>query len=345
MLHLPRMVLMPEFFFIIILIFLIIFFLLVAQSKLYYYPLASKLFIYIVIFFLTFLTFLYYNNLNLYTSLFMSSFNVSLDLSLLKIVIIVFSIFSLILSLDFLKTEKINDFEYIILILFSIFGIVVLVSANDLLITYIAIEVQSLSLYILVSFKRNTLYSTEAGLKYFILGSLASILLLFGFSSIYGIFGTINFNDLALILSFDCNITLFLLFPTLYILVGLLFKLTIVPFHFWAADVYEGSPSSITLYMLVVPKLSLLIMFIHFFLIVYNSLYIIISPFLVFFSVLSMVVGSFLSLKQKKFKRLFVYSSITHMGFLFLSLSLLTLNSFHSFFLYFFLYVLMSLCI
>ena len=208
---------------------------------------------------------LYYNSLNLYTGLFTSNFNVSLDLSLLKIVIIVFSIFSILLSLDFLKAEKINDFEYIVLILFSIFGIVVLVSANDLLITYVSIEIRGLSLYILISIKKNTLYSTEAGLKYFVLGSLASILLLFGFSGIYGIFGNINFSDLALILSFDSDITPILLFPTLYILVGLLFKLTIVPFHFWAVDVYEGSPSSITLYMLVVPKLSFLIVFIHFF--------------------------------------------------------------------------------
>jgi NADH-quinone oxidoreductase subunit N len=124
---------------------------------------------------------LYCNSLNLYTGLLTSNFNVFLDLPLSKIVIIVFSIFSILLSLNFLKAEKINDFEYIVLILFSIFGIVVLVSANDLLITYVSIEIRGLSLYILISIKKNTLYSTEAGLKYFVLGSLASILLLFGF--------------------------------------------------------------------------------------------------------------------------------------------------------------------
>jgi len=194
-----------------------------SLSNLIYFTLLLTGFILII---------LYYSSLNLYTSLFRSNFNISLDLSLLKIVIIVFSIFSIILSVGFLKAEKINNFEYIVLILFSVFGIVVLVSANDLLITYVFIEIHSLSLYILVSIKKNTLYSAEHNLKYFVLRSLASILLLFGFSSIYGIFGSINFSDLALMLSFDSDITPILLFPTLYILVGLLFKLTIVPFHF-----------------------------------------------------------------------------------------------------------------
>ena len=225
--------LLPEFYFFFILIFLIFFFLLIAQSRIFMYPLVLNLFIYIVIYFLVFLILLYSNNLNIFISLFMNSFNISLDLSLLKIIILIFSIFSLLISLNFLKHEKINDFEYIILILFSILGILILISANDLLITYISIEIQSLSLYILVSFKKNTIYSTEAGLKYFILGSLASILLLFGFSNIYGIFGTINFNELSMLLS-NNNIlnSSFLFFSSIYILVGLFFKLMIAPFHF-----------------------------------------------------------------------------------------------------------------
>jgi NADH-quinone oxidoreductase subunit N len=339
----------PELFFLISIFLLILFLISFSISKIYNFPLIIELALYLSIYILFFLFFLYFNNLNIKSSIFNNSLYISYGISYFKLFIIFCSLLSILVSLDFLKFEKINDFEYIILLLFVIFGILILISSNDFLITYISIELQSLSLYVLVTFKKNTIFSTESGIKYFILGSLASILILFGFSIVYGIFGTINFQELALlniflINSFDYYYYLFL-FSIILILAGLFFKLTVAPFHFWAPDVYEGSPTSITLFMSIVPKLAFLILLIKFLFFIFNSLFIDIFLILIFLSIFSVFIGSILSFKQKKFKRLFSYASIVHVGFLLLAISTGTLLGLQSFFIYFIIYIITSICI
>lgn len=340
----------PEFFLLISILLLIIFILVFSTSKVYNYPLIIELTTYLSIFLLFFTFILYFNNINSTNLIFNNSLNITFGITNLKLIIIFFTICSFLISIDFLKKEKINDFEYVILLLFVVFGILLLISANDFLMVYLSIELQSLSLYVLVTFKKNTIFSTESGLKYFILGSLASILLLFGFSILYFIFGSLNFQELILLnLFYEDSFKIFYyylnIFAIFLILSGLFFKLTVVPFHLWAPDVYEGAPTSITVFMSIVPKISFLFLLIKILFSIFNIVFNIVYIFIIFLSILSILIGSFLSIKQKKFKRLFSYASIVHIGFLILAISTGTLLGIQVFFIYLFLYLIMSLCI
>ena len=171
----------------------------------------------------------------------------------MKILTALSGIFVMSISTDFLKSLKIYKIEYPILILCSILGMMIMISSHDLIVFYLGLELQSLALYVLAAFNRDNVLSTESGLKYFVLSALSSGLLLYGCSLIYGFTGSTNFNDIA----FNTyQVPYGLTFGIVFILVGLAFKISAVPFHMWAPDVYQGSPTSVTLFFALVPKIA-----------------------------------------------------------------------------------------
>ena len=221
-----------------------------------------------------------------------------------------------------LKEQLINSFEYTILVMFSVFGAILMSSSNDLITAYLAIEVQSLSFYILAAFKKNSTFSMDAGLKYFILGALGSSTFLFGSSLIYGITGTTNFEHFHKLYSneyiymTDSLYTSFLLqFGLILILCSLFFKLSIAPFHIWSPDVYEGSLSCSTFIFSIIPKLGLFVLLIRIFFYSFENFIEKFRYIVIFSSLLSIFIGSFGGLEQIKVKTLLAYSSISHMGY------------------------------
>ena len=273
-------------------------------------------------------------------NLFNDSYKIDYFSSFMKILTMCSGIFVLITSSRYLKIFKIFQIEYSILILCSILGMMVMISANDLIVFYIGLELQSLALYVLASFNRDQIKSSEAGLKYFVLSALSSGLLLYGCSLIYGFTGSTNFITIAE----NINSTQFgLTFGIVFILVGLAFKISAVPFHMWAPDVYEMSPTSVTLFFAVVPKIAALTVFIRFlyvpFIHVIDQWQIII----VFLSIASMIFGAVAAIGQKNLKRLVAYSSIGHMGFALAGLSSGTNEGIQSSIIYITIYLIMNL--
>lgn len=245
------------------------------------------------------------------------------------------------------KNEKIIDYEFMILILISILGMFFLISSKDFIVMYLSIETISLSFYILAAIRKSGQYSTEAGLKYFILGALSSGLLLFGSALIYISTGLLDFNNLAILLENTSNIEKNLIgfeIGAIFICIALFFKLAVAPFHMWAPDVYEGSPTIITAFFAIVPKISILLLLIHLiygpFLCIFNST---IKPLLLISAIFSIGIGSLGALNQTKIKRLFAYSAIGHIGFIILGLVPGTINSLNASFIYIILYIIMSL--
>lgn len=258
----------------------------------------------------------------------------------------------LLMSIQFVKREGINSFEYLILILCSSFGLLCLISSFDLVSMYISLELQSLAFYILASMRKNSAFSTEAGLKYFILGAFSSGILLLGISFIYGAVGSTNFEILGkFFIGFDFlsissdifNINNRVIVGIICIFIGVLFKLTAVPFHMWAPDVYEGSPLFITILFSTVPKIGIFAISIKIF---YFALY----EGLLYWqlvglvcSVLSVTVGTLKALQQSKIKRFLAYSSISHVGFLLLGFSTGTIIGIQSLLFYLVVYTVMML--
>jgi len=254
------------------------------------------------------------SNLNLFND----SYTIDYFSSFMKILTMCSGIFVLIASSRYLKIFKIFQIEYSILILCSILGMMVMISSNDLIVFYIGLELQSLSLYVLASFNRDQIKSSEAGLKYFVLSALSSGLLLYGCSLIYGFTGSTNF----ITISENVDSTqLGLTFGIVFILVGLAFKISAVPFHMWAPDVYEGSPTSVTLFFAVVPKIAALTVFIRFLYVPFINMIDQWQIIIIFLSIASMIFGAIAAIGQKNLKRLIAYSSIGHMGFALAGLS------------------------
>jgi len=231
---------------------------------------------------------------------------------LMKTITMLFCIFILISSKEYIKINNIDKIEYPIIILTSILGMILMISSYDLIVFYLGLELQSLSLYILASFKRENEKSTEAGLKYFVLSALATGLLLYGSSLIYGFTGSTNFEIISK--NLDSN-NIGAVFGIVFIIVGLAFKVSAVPFHMWTPDVYEGSPTSVTSFFALIPKIAAITVFIRFmyvpFLNVIDQWQIII----IFISIASMLLGATAAIGQKNIKRLMAYSSIGHMGY------------------------------
>src|SRR5210317_2323074 len=238
--------------------------------------------------------------------------------SFMKIITLLAAFIVLAISKNYLDNFKISKIEYPILILSSVLGMMVMISSNDLMVFYIGLELHSLALYVLASFNRNNLKSSEAGLKYFVLSALSSGLLLYGCSLIYGFSGSTNFEIIASQLNSN---EYALTFGIVFILVGLAFKISAVPFHMWAPDVYEGSPTVVTLFFAIVPKVAALTVFIRFLYIPFVNMIDQWQPILIFLSIASMIFAAIAAIGQNNLKRLIAYSSIGHMGYALAGLS------------------------
>ena len=370
---LQNLVIIPELFLGICIIYLLLYSSIISTHKTY--PLIQNLLLKLVILSLIFCTFLLYNDSFLLTDInlfFTNSFILDYLSFFAKITTVIFSICCLIMIQNYIKDHKLNQFEYLIIILISILGFLLLCSANDFLTAYLAIEVQSLSFYIMAAFKKNSSFSVEAGLKYFVLGSFSSALLLFGISLLYGALGTFNFDDInSLFLSLtpgtlgdatlidlkDINEDnlktgifefepAMVLFSLVLVLISLFFKLAVAPLHVWSPDVYENSPTSSTIFFAVISKLSILVLLLRIFNIshlhafFYNWRY-----FIVGLAVLSVLAGTFAAIEQRKLKSLLAYSSVSHIGYILISFSAGTIEGIQSLYFYIIIYMLAGLCV
>ena len=260
----------------------------------------------------------------------------------MKILTVISAIFVMLTSSKYLKLTKIFKIEYPVLILSSILGMMVMISSNDLIVFYMGLELQSLSLYVLASFNRDNLLSTEAGLKYFVLSALSSGLLLYGCSLIYGFSGSTNFNEISInIFSTQYGLT----FGIVFILVGLAFKISAVPFHMWAPDVYQGSPTSVTLFFAILPKIAALTVFIRFLYVPFVNMIDQWQMIVIFLSIASMIFGAVAAIGQKNLKRLVAYSSIGHMGYALAGLTTGTNEGIQSSIIYISIYLVMNLAL
>ena len=260
--------------------------------------------------------------------------------SFMKILTLVSAFLVLIVSSNYLKSLKIFKIEYPILILSSVLGMMIMISSNDLIVFYMGLELQSLALYVLATFNRDQIKSSEAGLKYFVLSALSSGLLLYGCSLIYGFTGSTNFDVIANQLN---SSEYALTFGIVFILVGLAFKISAVPFHMWAPDVYEGSPTSVTLFFTMVPKVAALTVFIRFLYVPFLYLIDQWQIILVFLSIASMVFGAVAAIGQTNIKRLIAYSSIGHVGYALAGLATGSNEGIQSSVIYITIYILMNL--
>jgi len=267
----------------------------------------------------------------------------------LKSIILVSSFVVVFMCTTFVQETRVYSFENIILILVSVSTMMMLVSSFDLLPLYLTIELQSLCFYVLAASKRNSEFSTEAGLKYFLLGAFSSGILLFGFSLIYGFTGMTNFEDLAKlsytqILGSDSyqSLPLSMTIGIIFIAVGFLFKMTAVPFHMWAPDVYEGSPTYITAFFAIVPKVAILGIFIRLFDLSLHGFFDQWETVFLLSSLASMIVGSVAAMAQKKIKRLLAYSSIGHVGLILIGFCCGTIEGIQALLIYIVIYVIMS---
>ncbi len=337
-------VVLPELFLCSSIIGLLFFGSFVSLSRNYRYPLISTNTSYLLVLALLFTLLLVVHNPLVSSSVFNGVFIVDWLSIVAKISILVSSIGCLLISSGYVKTYRINNFEYFVIVALAVLGQLILVSSADFLTAYLALEIQSFAFYIMAAFKRDSAYSTEAGLKYFLLGSFSSTLLLFGVSLLYGFFGTTNLTVLSLLL-FEMNdfktladIAFFL------ILIGLLFKLAAAPFHIWSPDVYEGSPLNSTIFFAIVPKISILVFLFRIYgAVAHNSD--IWGVALLVSSIFSVIIGSFVTLKQKRLKKLLAYSGINHVGYLLLGASMFTPESVSAVFFYLFSYMITGLCI
>jgi len=245
-------------------------------------------------------------------SFFGSSYIIDELSNYMKIITVASGIFVLLTSLKYIKSINIFKIEYPVLILSSMLGMMVMISSNDLIVFYMGLELQSLALYVLASFNRENLLSSESGLKYFVLSALSSGILLYGCSLVYGFSGSTNFNLIAdNIINTENGLT----FGIVFILVGLAFKISAVPFHMWAPDVYEGSPTSVTIFFAILPKIAALTVIIRFLYVPFLNVIEQWQMIIIFLSIASMIFGAVAAIGQNNLKRLVAYSSIGHMGY------------------------------
>ena len=262
--------------------------------------------------------------------------------SFMKIITLICGFLVLIISSSYLKTFKLFNIEYPILILSSILGMMIMISSNDLIVFYMGLELQSLALYVLATYNRDQLKSSEAGLKYFVLSALSSGLLLYGCSLVYGFSGSTNFD----LISNQLNSNEYVLtFGIVFILVGLAFKISAVPFHMWAPDVYEGSPTTVTLFFTMVPKIAALTVFIRFLYVPFSNLLDQWQMIVVFLSIASMLFGAIAAIGQTNIKRLIAYSSIGHIGYTLAGLATASNEGIQSSITYISIYVVMNLAL
>ena len=292
------------------------------------------------IFSLIILILIIFNSDNTYIEVFSKSFIRDSYSNFIKILILVASIFILYSSQLFIKENKINKFEYPIIILLSILGMFFMVSSNDLILFYLGLELQSLSLYVLAAIDRDNKRSSESGVKYFVLSALSSGLLLYGCSLLYGFTGSVNFEIINSQLNSD-NVGS--IFAMVFILVGLAFKVSAVPFHMWTPDVYEGSPTSITSFFATAPKIAGIAVIIRFMEIPFANILVEWQSIIIFISVASMILGAVAAIGQTNIKRLLAYSSIGHMGYALAGIATGTSSGYASSIVYITIYIVMNI--
>ncbi|CEG07869.1 NADH-quinone oxidoreductase subunit N [Afipia felis] len=256
----------------------------------------------------------------------------------LKTVMLVASAATLVISRGFL-TNQARIFEYSILVLLSSVGMMVLISATDLITLYLGYELMSLALYVVAASHRDNLKSTEAGLKYFVLGALSSGMMLYGASLIYGFTGTVEFAGIAAAAKTG---SIGVIFGIVFLLVGLCFKISIVPFHMWTPDVYEGAPTPVTAFFASAPKVAALAVLVRVLLTAFPNVTHDWQQIVTFVSIASMALGSFAAIGQKNIKRLMAYSSIGHMGFALVGLAAGTAQGAQGVLIYLAIYVAMT---
>ena len=280
------------------------------------------------------------NSSNETEKIFLVSFTRDSFSNFFKILILIASLFVLNTSKVFIIDNKIGKFEYPIIILLSILGMFFMVSSNDIILFYLGLELQSLSLYILASIDRDNLRSSESGIKYFVLSALSSGLLLYGCSLLYGFTGSTNFDLIADQLTKDNTGAVFAM---VFVLVGLAFKVSAVPFHMWTPDVYEGAPTSITSYFAVVPKVAGLAVLIKFMFIPFSNILSEWQLIIIFISIASMILGAVAAIVQKNIKRLLAYSSIGHVGYALAGVATGVISGYESSIIYISIYVVMNI--
>ncbi len=260
----------------------------------------------------------------------------------IKVLVLLGSALAIIMSLTFNEREAMARFEFPVVVLFATLGMLMMVSANDLIALYLGLELQSLSLYVLAAFRRDTLRSSEAGLKYFVLGALSSGMLLYGCSMIYGFVGATGFDAIAAAVGGGAEPSLGVVVGLVFLIAGLCFKVSAAPFHMWTPDVYEGAPTPVTAMFSVAPKIAALALFVRVLMEPFGSLADQWQQIVVIVSVLSMAIGAFTAIAQENIKRLMAYSSIGHIGYAMVGLAAGTEEGIHGVLIYLAIYLLMN---
>lgn len=275
-------------------------------------------------------------------SLFDQAFQIDGLAAFSKIVIFAAAAITILMSERFLQGDQLGRFEYPVLILLAVFGMSLMVSSTDLIALYMGVETQSLALYILAAFNRDSRRSTEAGLKYFVLGALSSCLLLYGASLIYGFSGSTSFEDIARVDVTDVP-NVGLIVGLVFLISGLAFKVSAAPFHMWTPDVYEGAPTPVTAFFAAAPKFAAMILFARVLITGFPDVLDQWQPVIALIAVASMLVGAFSAIMQKNIKRLMAYSSIGHMGYALIGLAAMGPEGMSALLIYMSLYVIMTI--
>ena len=259
----------------------------------------------------------------------------------MKALALVGSLTTLLLSVEFMRRERIAGFEFPILVLLATLGMMMLISASDFIALYLGLELMSLPLYVVAAFHRDNLRASEAGLKYFVLGSLSSGMLLYGASLVYGFAGTVSFAGVAAAVKDHANLGV--VFGLVFLLAGLAFKISAVPFHMWTPDVYEGAPTPVTAFFASAPKMAAMAVLVRVVITAFPGVLGEWRQIIIFISIASMALGSFAAIGQTNIKRLMAYSSIGHMGFALVGLAAGTPAGVHGVIIYMSIYLAMTL--
>ncbi|MAU98464.1 MAG: NADH-quinone oxidoreductase subunit NuoN [Fulvimarina sp.] len=260
----------------------------------------------------------------------------------MKILVLVGSAAAMVMSVGFAESERFNRFEFPVLILLSTTGMMMMVSAGDMIALYLGLELQSLAIYVLAAINRDSVRSTEAGLKYFVLGALSSGMLLYGASMVYGFTGHIEFTQIAAVVG-ESGHSLGLVVGLVFVLAGLAFKISAVPFHMWTPDVYEGAPTPITAFLAGAPKIAAMALLPRFTVQGFEPMSDQWQQVIVFISIASMVFGAFAAIGQRNIKRLMAYSSIAHMGYALVGLAAANSEGVRGVLIYMTVYLMMTL--
>lgn len=274
--------------------------------------------------------------------LFGDSFIVDDYARMLKLLALAGAAVALMMSRDYWRDFGGLKFEYPVLVLFAVTGMLMMISANDLIALYVGLELQSLALYVVAAFKRDSARSSEAGVKYFVLGALSSGMLLYGASLIYGFTGSTEFTQIAQAVQ-PSGDNLGLIFGLVFLLAGFAFKISAVPFHMWTPDVYEGAPTPVTAFFAAAPKIAAMALFVRVVITAFPSVTPDWQQIVIFIAIASMGLGAFAAIGQRNIKRLMAYSSIGHMGYALVGLAPATVEGVQGVIIYLAIYLVMTL--